>query len=111
MELSLSTSPASPAVLRRQPSPLIHNQQVLGVSFASALKPGGALRFCSRRRPLHRPITCSASPSTAEPSSGKFLSFLSFNFLFLFGQGESSSFVAVIDFSFDKGTVFISLCI
>ncbi|KAJ4882880.1 elongation factor family protein [Raphanus sativus] len=70
MELSLSTSPASPAVLRRQASPpLLHKQQVLGVSFASALKPGGVLRFRSRRRPLHRPITCSASPSTAEPSS------------------------------------------
>jgi len=46
---------------------------VLGVSFASALKPGGgALRFPSRR-PLPRPITCSASPSTAEPASGYFL--------------------------------------
>ncbi|KAG2243320.1 hypothetical protein Bca52824_094833, partial [Brassica carinata] len=69
MELSLSTSSASPAVLRRQPSPLLHKQQVLGVSFASALKPGGALRFRPRRRLLHLPITCSVSPSTAEPSS------------------------------------------
>lgn len=73
MELSLSTSSASPAVLRRQASPLLHKQQVLGVSFASALKPGGggALRFPSRR-PIPRPITCSASPSTAEPASGHF---------------------------------------
>ncbi|KAF2561763.1 hypothetical protein F2Q70_00014283 [Brassica cretica] len=70
MELSLSTSSASPAVLRRQASPLLHKQQqVLGLTFASALKPGGALRFTPRRRPLHRPITCSVSPSTAEPSS------------------------------------------
>uniref|UniRef100_M4E3S4 Tr-type G domain-containing protein n=1 Tax=Brassica campestris TaxID=3711 RepID=M4E3S4_BRACM len=70
MELSLTTSSASPAVLRRQASPLLHKQQqVLGLTFASALKPGGALRFTPRRRPLHRPITCSVSPSTAEPSS------------------------------------------
>ncbi|CAF2135923.1 unnamed protein product [Brassica napus] len=69
MELSLSTSSASPAVLRSQASPLLHKQQVLGLTFASALKPGGALRFTPPRRPLHRPITCSVSPSTAEPSS------------------------------------------
>ncbi|KAF8106743.1 hypothetical protein N665_0134s0027 [Sinapis alba] len=55
MELSLSTSSASPAVLKRQASPLLHKQQVLSVSFASAVKPGGALRFRPRRRLLYLP--------------------------------------------------------
>ncbi|KAF8092716.1 hypothetical protein N665_0402s0009 [Sinapis alba] len=69
MELSLSNSSASPTVLRKQASPLLHKQQVLAVSFVSAVKPGGALRFRPRRQLLHLPVTCCVSPSTAEPSS------------------------------------------